>query len=154
MSGLRATWLQPSTRSHVRARTREMTPNRSRRRSPAEFARTTSPRPTRAKAASGLIATGRAAASRLNVGLMDDTRQVPGYTRRGTVEHYARENFMVSTPSGRDVVYDNTLPIDYGSDVMPAAVVDADLAASTDTRERSGGLRALNELRRDWQARH
>jgi hypothetical protein len=154
MSGLRATWLQPSTRSRVRARIREMTADQIARavagRTRAHHFTAANP----AKAASGLIATGRAAASRLNIGLMDDTRQVSGYARRGTVEDYARANFMVSTPSGRDVVYDNSLPIDYGDDVMPVAVIAADLAASTDTRERSGGLRALDELRWEWRARH
>ncbi|ROS29998.1 hypothetical protein EDF22_1754 [Rathayibacter sp. PhB127] len=154
LSGLRATWLQPSTRSRVGARIREMAPD--------EIARAVADR-TRAysftaanpaKAAAGLIATGRAVGSVLDVGLMDDARQVSGYTRQGSVEDYARKSFLVASPSGGDTIYANTLPFDYDGDVMPVAVIAADLAVGTDTRERSGGLRALAELRREWQARH
>ena len=154
LSGLRATWLQPSTRSRVGARIRETAPD--------EIARAVADR-TRAysftaanpaKAAAGLIATGRAVGGVLKVGLMDDARHVSGYTRQGSVEDYARKSFMVASPSGGDTIYANTLPFDYDSDVMPVAVIAADLAAGSDTRERSGGLRALAELMRGWQARH
>ena len=154
LSGLRATWLQPSTRFRVGARIREMAPD--------EIARAVADR-TRAysftaanpaKAAAGLIATGRAVGGVLKVGLMDDARHVSGYTRQGSVEDYARKSFMVASPSGGDTIYANTLPFDYDGDVMPVAVIAADLAVGTDTRERSGGLRALAELRREWQARN
>jgi len=37
---------------------------------------------------------------------------------------------------------------------MPAAVVMADLPVSTDTREHSAGLSALEELRQTWLAAH
>jgi hypothetical protein len=60
---------------------------------------------------------------------------------------------MVAQLDGTDVVYDNTLPIDWDGDTMPAAVVAADLARSTDTRERSAGLHSLEALRKRWLAK-
>lgn len=152
LSGLHATWLTPSTLSRVRGRLRTS--------GIEELARAVSGR-TRAhryraanaaKAREELIATGRSAAGQLRVGLMDDTRQVSGYVRDGDVGEYARTHFMVASASGQDVLYDNTLPITYDGDTMPAAVVAADLAISPDTRERSGGRQALTELRNAWLA--
>lgn len=152
LSGLQAAWLTPSTLSRVRGRLRTWDTE--------ELARAVSGR-TRAhryraanaaKAGEDLIATGRSAAGQLRVGLMNDTRQVSGYVRQGEVGEYARTHFMVASTSGQDVLYDNTLPVTYDGDTMPAAVIAADLAVSTDTRERSGGLRALVELRNAWLA--
>lgn len=154
LSGLDAHWLAPRTRSRVRARIRTA--------SGGEIARDVADR-TRAhrfqsanavKAADGLIATGRTAAASLGVGLMDDTRDIVGYARAGSALEHARTRFMMESRAGRDVVYDNTLPISFGDDVMPAAVIAADLATSTDTRERSGGIRALELLKDTWLANH
>lgn len=154
LSGLHAAWLTRSTLSRVRGRLRTW--------SAEELARAVSGR-TRVhhyraanatSASQELIATGRSAAGQLRVGLMDDTRQVSGYVRHGEVGEYARKHFMVASIGGQDVLYDNTLPIMYDGDTMPAAVIAADLAVSTDTRERSGGLRALAELRNAWLAAH
>lgn len=147
LSGYRAAWLTPSTRSRIRSRIRSS--------SAEEIARAVSAR-TRAHrfdasntflAQAGLIATGRVVAGRLDIGLMDDARDAHGYVRRGTVAEYARERFMVASPAGRAVLYDLTLPIPYSGNSMPAAVIAADLAISLNTRERSGGLRALEQLR-------
>lgn len=111
LSGYRASWLTPSTRSRVRSRIRSW--------SAEEIARAVSER-TRAHrfdaantllAQAGLIATGRVVASRLNVGLMVDARDALAYVRRGTVAEYAREHFMVASPAGRAVLYNLTLPI-------------------------------------------
>jgi hypothetical protein len=152
LSGLHAAWLTPSTLSRVRRRLRTW--------SSEDLARAVSGR-TRArryraanpaKAGAELIATGRSAAGQLRVGLMDDRRQVSGYVRHGETDDYARTHFMVASINGQDVLYDNTLPTTYDADTMPAAVIAADLAVSTDTRERSGGLRALAELRSAWLA--
>lgn len=101
-----------------------------------------------------MIATGRAAASVLGTDLIDDRRRVSGYVRDGSAEDYAAQHFMVAELTGQDVVYENTLPIRFDGDVMPPAVVAADLALSTDTRERSAGLGAIEELRQAWLAAH
>lgn len=152
LGGDDAFWLTPSTRSRIRSKIRTM--------SAEQIARAVAGRTTAyyfnaanaATASAGLIATGSAVASHLNVGLMDDVRRVSGYTRQGSVDAHARANFMLEATSGRDVLYDNTLPIGYERDAMPAAVIAADLATSIDSRERSGGLRALEDLRATWLA--
>ncbi len=106
------------------------------------------------RASAGLILTGRAAAEGLSSALLEDHRHVCGYVPSGTVDEYASSHFMVETPTGRDVLYENTLPIAYPGTIMPSAVVAADLATSTDARERSAGLQALEELRQRWLADH
>ncbi|MFF0911512.1 hypothetical protein ACFWZW_12540 [Microbacterium enclense] len=151
LSDMDATWLSPSTLRRVRGRLRAQ--------SAEDIARAVSGR-TRlhryraanaAKANLDLIATGRAAASVLKVGLMDDARQVSGYLPQGVdAATYASTHFMVADPAGRDVLYMNTVPIPTDGGVMPVAVIAADLAVSSNARERSGGLRALDQLRRQW----
>lgn len=153
LSDLTPAWLSISTRWRVHRRLRDW--------GAEEIARAVSSR-TRlhryraanvSKASSGLIATGRAAASVLGVGLLDDTRQVCGYLPQNVERAtFASAHFLVADPDGRDVLYENTAPVPVAGDVMPVAVVAADLAVSSTTRERSGGLRALDELRHRWLA--
>lgn len=154
LSGLGADWLTPSTRSRVRARLRDADADAE------EIARAVSAR-TRAHrfraanvktAAADLIATGPAVAGSLDVGLMDDARRVSGYVRQGSVAAYAKAHFLLPSDRGQDVLYENTLPVAFSGDIMPPAVIAADLAVSTDTRERAGGIRELDRLRRAWLA--
>ncbi|MFJ4036914.1 hypothetical protein ACIPVB_02420 [Microbacterium sp. NPDC090007] len=84
---------------------------------------------------------------------MDDTRQVCGYLPRDVdAEDYAASHFLVADPAGPDSLYENTLPVHCEGDVIPTSVIAADLAVSSNTRERSGGLRALEDLRQRWLA--
>ena len=150
LSGLDADWLSASTRARVRRRIRDSDADAiavaiSKRARAHRFTAANAER-----AAAGLIRTGRAAVSVLDTDLIEDARQVAGYVRSGAVEDYAKSHFMIPAVAGRDVIFENTLPVDYASDTMPAAVVAADLAMSTDTRERSAGLRALEEMRWRW----
>ncbi|WP_028707648.1 hypothetical protein [Propionicicella superfundia] len=154
LSGLDAGWLTPSTRARVRRRIRESSAEKIVK---AVGKRTVARRYTAAnveRASQRLIATGRAAARVLGTDLIDDRRRVSGYVREGSVDDYAEQHFMVAELAGQDVLYENTLPIRFDGDVMPAAVVAADLALSTDTRERSAGLGAIEELRQAWLAAH
>jgi len=153
LSGLEATWLTGSTRARVRRRIRESNAEDL---AKAVAKRTVAHRYTAAnaeRAAAELIATGRAAAGTLGTELISDRRRVSGYVRSGTPDEYAASHFMVADVSGQDIVYENTLPVRFeGGEVMPSAVVAADLATSTDTRERSAGLRAIEDLRQAWLA--
>ncbi|MDN4613758.1 hypothetical protein P5G50_04760 [Leifsonia sp. F6_8S_P_1B] len=102
------------------------------------------------KAQADLIPTGRAASDLIGSDLLADTRRVAGYVPAGTtVAEYARTHFMVEDPTGADVLYENTAPGDGYTEPLPA-VVAADLALSTDTRERSAGLDALEEMKGAW----
>lgn len=152
LSGLRAEWLTEATRARVRRRIREA--------SAEEIAKAVSNRTVAhryaaanaERASEGLIATGRAAADALGTELLSDRGRVCGYVHTGSPGDYAKTHFMAAAANGQDVIYENTLPVAYAGDAMPAAVVAADLATSVDTRERSAGLRALEELRQAWLA--
>lgn len=103
------------------------------------------------KAQADLIPTGRAASDLISSDLLPDTRRVAGYVPAGTtVADYARSHFMAEDPTGHDLLYENTAPDPY-AEPLPA-VVAADLALSTDTRERSAGIHALQELKNRWLA--
>jgi hypothetical protein len=152
LSLLDAEWLTASTRARVRRRIRDsdalaLASAVSKRARAHRFTAANA-----ARASVSLIRTGRAAASVLDIDLIEDSRLVAGYVRSGTVADHAKNHFMISRPDGRDVLYENSLPIEYEAETMPAGVVAADLAVSTDTRERSAGLRSLEELRKQWLA--
>lgn len=152
LSGLDAGWLSTSTHARVRRRIRDSDASAI---AAAVSKRTSSQRFTAANAARAsvdIIRTGRAAVGVLGTDLIEDTRHVSGYVRAGAVADYARDHFMIPQSNGRDVLYENSLPIEYEAGTMPAAVVAADLAISTDTRERSTGLQALEKMRRQWLA--
>lgn len=152
LSGLDAGWLSASTRARVRRRIRDSDAAAI---ASAVSKRASSQRFTAAnagRASVDIIRTGRAAAGVLDTDLIEDTRQVSGYVRAGAVADYAKSHFMIPQSNGRDVLYENSLPIEYEAETMPAAVVAADLAVSTDTRERSTGLQALEKMRRQWLA--
>lgn len=154
LSGLEVDWLSASTRARVRRRIRDsdalaIVSAVSKRSRAHRFTAANAER-----ASTDLIRTGRSAASVLETDLIEDTRQVSGYVRAGTASDYAKSHFMIPQANGRDVLYENSLPIDYEAETMPAAVVAADLATSIDTRERSTGLRALEEMRQRWLAAH
>lgn len=154
LSGLEANWLSASTRARVRRRIRESEASLL----AAAVAKRSRARRYRAAnaelAAENLIASGRAAANLIDTDLIEDRRQVCGYVRSGTVEHHAKTHFMIEARNGHDVLYENTLPVAYAAAAMPAAVIAADLATSIDTRERSAGLQALEEMRQRWLADH
>lgn len=100
------------------------------------------------KAAAGVLPTARAATAalaELDTGLLPDERLVCGYPATGeTVEQYADSHFMVPISSGQHVLYEATWP---GSiPELASAVVAADLARSSDTREHSAGIAALDRL--------
>lgn len=155
LSGLSVDWLSASTHARVRRRIREMVVADL---ATAVAARTVGRRFSSAnavKANAELIQTGRAASStlaELGVDLIEDRRRVAGYVRRGTAAEYAASHFMLAATDGADVLYENTLPVAFDGDVMPSAVVAADLILSLDTRERAAGLRALEELKNRWLA--
>jgi hypothetical protein len=154
LSGLDVDWLSPRTHARLRERIRGTTAHAL---ALAVAGRTAQHRfraANSARAADDLIATGRAASSVLGGELLDDRRRASGYVRRGSVEEYAATHFMIPDSSGQDVLYENTLPIEFDADAMPIAVVAADLAVSTDTRERSVGIRTLEQARRSWLAAH
>lgn len=155
LSGLTTTWLNPRTLQRVRQRIRtsdhisiaNAVANRTR----AHRYRASNPD----RVAPDVIGTGRFAVDTLSTNLIEDRRRIQGYVPTGAdVDAFAFEHFMVPDEAGGDILYENTLPISFDAPHMPAAVVAADLAQSIDTRERSAGLTALEEMREHWLAEH
>jgi hypothetical protein len=156
LSGLEVGWLSASTHARVRRRIREATG--------AEIATVVAARTSAhyfaaanaERASANLIQTGRTASevlATLGADLITDRRRVSGYVRAGTVADYAVSNFMIAMADGSDVLFENTLPFEFAGDIMPSAVVAADLARSTDTRERAAGIQAIEELKKRWLAK-
>lgn len=154
LSGVEAAGLlSKSTYSRARNRIRDLSPTEL---AVAVGARTTvhryrSANATRAQA--DLVPTGRAVSGLISSDLLPDDRRVRGYLPAGVSRSdYASSHFMVEDPSGQDLLYENTAP---GGLTAPLrAVVAADLALSTDTRERSAGLAALGALKDEWLHEH
>lgn len=153
LSGLDADWLPVRTRARVAGRIREADVEQLVR---DVAGRTRGHRFRSANAervVPDILATGRLAASRLDTDLIEDGRRIAGYVPAGIeVNDFARSHFMAADPNGADVLFENTLPADYSGGVMPDAVIAADLALSTDTRERSAGIEALENLKERWLA--
>ncbi len=127
LSGLDANWLTPSTRARIRRRIRQSNAEQL---AKAVAKCTTAHRYTAAnaeRASEGLIASGRAAAGSLGTVLIDDRRRVSGYVRDGSADDHAVAHFVIAEIASQDVVYENTLPIRFNGDLMPPAVVAADL---------------------------
>lgn len=153
LSGLSAAWLSDSTRARVGRRIRNdnaalIVRSVAHRAQAHRFAASTI-----THAWEGLIKTGRAAALATESGLIADSSRLSGYVISGSVEDFAIEHHLVPRVNGPHVICANTLPIPFRDDVMPSAVVAADLACSTDSRERSAGLAVIEELRQRWLAK-
>ena len=151
LSGREAVWLTARTRARVHRRIRDS--------DAGEITRAVSQRSrtyrysaaNAERAAEGVIMTGRPVAHLVDSDLIEDRRRVCGYVS-GDVGDYAKSHFMVAKTNGQDLLFENTLPVQHGSKVMPEAVIAADLALSINTRERSAALRVLEELRSRWLA--
>lgn len=101
-----------------------------------------------------LVLTGRSAANAIDSDLAPQHRIVEGYLRRGTLDAFVRSHLLIAADDGDVTIYDHPEGIDIGREHAPAAVVAADLARSTITRERSAGLTALERLRQQWLAKN
>lgn len=153
LSGRDADFLAASTRTRLRRRLQEI--------DASTFADLVATR-TRAhrfraanaaKAQADLVGTGRAAAGLIVSDLLPDDRRVAGYVPAGIgIADYAKSHFMTPDVTGHDVLYENTAPGGGYTKPLPA-VVAADLALSTDTRQCSAGLRALEGLLVEYRNR-
>ena len=155
LSGQRQTdRLTASTYARLRRRIREATA--------AEIATKASTRLTshrfaaddRQKTADALILTGVSATDALNTALASQTREIEGYLGHGSLKDFVREHLLVADESGDVVIHETAEMLDTRARYAPPAVIAADLARSTRSRERSAGLAALEELRNEWLATH
>ena len=102
-----------------------------------------------------LVLSGASSRAMFDLGLTIDGGRVEGYIFERDVDDFVRSCFAVAGGNCNLVVrvMSDTMPFSLTDcKEMPVAVVGADLAASSAARERSAGLRLLEELLREWRA--
>ena len=104
----------------------------------------------REKTARALFLTGRSATDTIETNLAGQNRVVDGYIRNGTLENFIDKHLLVPDTKGDITIYDRDESTVWKGFYAPRAVVAADLARSTSTRERSEGLQALDRMRTQW----
>lgn len=155
LSGLRPSWLPASTLARVRQQVATS--------SPEEIVRATSGR-TRAHhytlspsfstsnaSWSSLIRTGRPAARHFGVRVSRQLNYAVGYVRDGLIAEFAPRQGLFEDYEGKNVLFENTLPVPYSGTAMPDAVVAVDLAVSGGEYERTRGLVAVERLQQAWR---
>ena len=154
LSGQSSTGLSQSTLARIRRRIRSSTAD--------EIARKVASRTvahryiadSMAKTASELVLTGRSAADVSDTELTSQTQVVEGYLRDETLDSFARRHLLSADNNGDVTIYERPESLNFDGRYAPDAVIAADLARSTSTRERSAGLAALEEMRQRWLAKH
>ncbi len=105
--------------------------------------------------ASDMVLTGRSAASELDTDLVGQTRYVEGYVRSGqTLSELIGKHHLVPSERGNALIHDpaDTQCSQSGRFALPS-VIAADLAVSSDSRERQAGLDSLERMIDQWLAR-
>jgi hypothetical protein len=154
LSGQQAVHLSPRTYARVRERIRESTAE--------DIARRVAGRtPVRRYDADDMIAagadmvlTGGTAVDELDTDLAPQFKTIEGYVDAAEIEKFEKDHLLVPDRNGTIVVYENPGIFSNRLPHAPLAVVAADLARSSATRERSAGLKALEEMRQKWLATH
>lgn len=97
-----------------------------------------------------VVPSGTSATEPSTYGLDTDLGRVDGYCTIETADRLARDFHLVEGPRGNVTLRVTSVPsaVLEDRDTMPVAVVAADLAESLEVRERSAGLRVLEELLR------
>ncbi len=103
---------------------------------------------------SDLVLTGRSAAETIDGNLAPQRRALEGYLRQGTLNDFALKHLLVPDARGDVTIYEHPDDVKFDDRFAPVAVVAADLTRSLATRERSAGLRVLEDVRKQWLANH
>jgi hypothetical protein len=154
LSGQSPTGVSQSTLARIRRRIRTSTAEEIGRK---VGSRTTTHRYTAdsiAKTANELVLTGRSAADAIDTELTSQTQVVEGYLRDETLESFVRRHLLSADNNGDVTIYEGLDSLDFEGRYAPDAVIAADLARSTSTRERSAGLAALEGMRQRWLVKH
>jgi len=106
------------------------------------------------KTAVDLVLTGSSAAERIDRNLTSESRKVEGYVREGDLDAFAKRHLLTVDNDGDVTIYEAPTSELLDARFASHAVIAADLARSTSTRERSAGLTALEDMRQAWLARH
>lgn len=101
-----------------------------------------------------LILTGRSATDRLDTGLAQQSQIVEGYLCDADLEAFAQRHLLIPDANGDVVIHDGRGVLELYGGSIGQAVIAADLARSTATREHSAGVAALEEAKSRWLAKH
>ena len=101
-----------------------------------------------------LVLTGKSAAHRIDSELTNQTRAVEGYVREGELQTFVRRNLLSADENGDVTIYERSGEFNVDGNYASDAVIAADLARSTTTRERTAGIAALEKMRQQWLAKH
>jgi hypothetical protein len=105
-------------------------------------------------AGADMVLTGGAAVNEIDSDLAPQFTTIEGYVDAGEIEKFERDHMLIPDRNGSIVVYENPGIFSNKLSHAPLAVVAADLARSSATRERSAGVKALEEMRQRWLATH
>jgi hypothetical protein len=100
------------------------------------------------KTAAELVITGRSAAEVIDTELTSQTQVIEGYLRDEALASFARRHLLSANDNGDMTIYERHDSLTFEGRYAPNAVIAADLARSTSTREPSAGPTALEELTR------
>jgi hypothetical protein len=154
LSGKSASGLSESTLARIRRRIRTSSAEEIARKAAA---RTNAHRYTAdslERTTAELILTGKSAAHRIDPDLTNQTRSVEGYLREGELETFVRRHLLSADENGDVTIYERSGELNVDENYAPDAVIAADLARSTATRERAAGIAALEKMKQQWLATH
>ena len=154
LSGQSSTGLSQSTSTRVRRRIRTSTAEEIARKVASRTVAHRYAADSIARTASELVLTGRSAVSVIDTELTSQTQFVEGYVRDETLDSFARRHLLSADNNGDVTIYERHDSLNFEGRYAPDAVIAADLARSTSTRERSAGLAALEEMRQRWLVKH
>jgi hypothetical protein len=154
LSGQSSTGLSQSTLARIRRRIRTSTAEEIARKVASRTIAHRYAADSITKTASELVLTGKSAADVIDTELTSQTQVVEGYLRDETLESFARRHLLSADDNGEVTIYERHDSLNFDGHHAPDAVIAADLARSTSTRERSAGLAALEEMRQRWLAKH
>jgi hypothetical protein len=106
------------------------------------------------RTAADLVLTGKSAAHRIDSELTNQARSVEGYVREGELETFVRRHLLSADQNGDVTIYERSGELNAHENYASDAVIAADLARSTATRERAAGIAALEKMRHKWLATH
>lgn len=101
-----------------------------------------------------MVLTGKSAAHRIDSDLTSQTRVVEGYLREGELQTFVRRHLLSLDENGDVTIYERSGELNVDGTYASDAVIAADLARSTATRERAAGIAALERMRQQWLATH
>ncbi|HEX4400402.1 MAG TPA: hypothetical protein VHZ98_03660 [Galbitalea sp.] len=154
LSGKSASGLSESTLARIRRRIRTSSAEEIARKAAARTNAHRYKADSLERTTAELVLTGKSAAHKIDPDLTNQTRSVEGYVREGELQTFVRRNLLSADENGDVTIYERSGELNVDGNYASNAVIAADLARSTATRERAAGIAALEKMRQQWLATH